>query len=150
MSFYTVTGSKTVTATTSPLNVTGGTTARPRICTYKLATGGVPTSDQGVEVQMRRSTTAGTGTSVTPTPTDTNDPASITAALSNLTAEPTYSAGSIDDLFFNPRATVQWAAYDPRAEFVAPATASNGIGFQCIAVGGAAGALLVTIGFYDR
>ncbi len=145
---YNAAGARAIAATQSPLIVSGGTTVRPRICTLRMATSGTPTSDQAVQAQLRRATTAGTGTSVTPAPTDPGAPAALSTSLQNLTVEPTYS-GVLSDFYFNPRATIQWAAYDPRAELIVPATANNGIGFQCIAVGGAAGNLAAEIGFYE-
>jgi hypothetical protein len=54
------------------------------------------------------------------------------------------------NFFFNPRTTIQWSAYDARGELLVPATANNGMGVQCVAVGGATGNLVAEFGFYDR
>lgn len=151
MAFYNVSGFIAAAATKTPLVITGGTTNRPRLATWMWSTDGVPTSDQGVEIALRRSTAAGTTTAVTPSPTDPSQVASITAAGSNATVEPTYTAGNAGfDQDFNPRATVQWAAYDPRAEIVVPATANNGLGFQILGAGGAGGNVRTSMGFYDN
>ena len=143
MANYTVVGSIAVAATKTALILGATTATRFRVAAFSLSTSGTPTSDQGIEVQVRRATALGTSTSVTPIACDSADPASVFTAGSNATVEPTYSAGAMLDRAFNARATIQWAAYDPRSELVAPATASNGIGFQCVGAGGAAGNLLV-------
>lgn len=150
MSFYTVNGSVAPASTVSPLNLTGGTTVRLRLATLCFSTTGVPTSDQGVDMKVQRSTTAGTGTSVTPRPNDSASVAAVATALSALTAEPTYTANSdVLRRAFNPRATVQWAAYDPRAEIITPATAANGVGAQIVTPGGAATLVVVEAGWYE-
>lgn len=140
----------TIAATKTALNLTGGTTCRPRLCDLRLTTTGAPTTDAQVNVRLQRSTTAGTGTSVTPSPTDPSDPASIATALSDLSAEPTYAAGQVMNWFFNPRSVIQWAAYDPRGEILVPATASNGLGAQVVAIGGSTGNMVCEMGFYDK
>jgi hypothetical protein len=132
-----------VAATKTPLILTATATLRPRILRYDWSTTGTPTSDQGIEVQVRRSTAAGTSTAYTPTLTDPSDPAATLVAGTNCTIEPTYSAGFIDDRAINPRATYQWAAYSPDDELILAAGAATGIGFQIIGAGGSAGNLLV-------
>jgi hypothetical protein len=127
--------------------MTGGTTSRIRLQELVLMASGTPSSDVGAEAQLRRSTTAGTGTAVTPSPVDSADPASIVAALENLTAEPTYSAGHVMRRVFNPRAVHTWVAYDQKSEIVSPATANNGLGVQMISAGGIGTAMLVEAGF---
>lgn len=150
MSYYNVSGFIAVAATKTPLIITGGTTVRPRLCAFCLSTDGTPTTDQGVEVALRRSTAAGTTTAVTPSPADSASVASITTAGSNATVEPTYTAGNAGfDRAFNPRVTHQWVAYDPRAEIIVPATAANGLGFQILGAGGAAGNVRADMGFYE-
>lgn len=144
MANYAATGSIAVAATKTPLILGATAATRFRITAFSLSTSGTPTSDQGVEVQVKRATALGTSTAVTPVALDSADPASVFTAGSNCTVEPTYTSTAVLlDRAFNPRATVQWAAYDPRSELIAPATAANGIGFQCVGAGGAAGNLLV-------
>jgi hypothetical protein len=120
-----------------------GSTAniRPRLKAFDWSTLGVPTSDQGVDIQIRRATALGTSTSYTLQNTDPSDSAvtPVLTAGTNCSVEPTYPAGFMFDRAFNPRLTHQWAAYDPSAELIMPATATNGIGFQVIAIGGGAG-----------
>jgi hypothetical protein len=124
-----------------------GSTAniRSRLKAFDWSTTGTPTSDQGVEVQIRRATALGTSTAYTLTNTDPSDSAvtPVLTAGTNCSAEPTYSAGFMFDRAFNPRMTHQWAAYDPSAELILPATASNGIGFQVVGAGGGVGNILI-------
>lgn len=146
MGYYTANGFIAAAATKTPLILGATAATRFRIQGYSLSTTGTPTSDQGVEIQLRRATALGTSTAFTPIANDPADPASVFTAGSNATIEPTYTAAAtLQDRAFNPRATVQWAAYDPRAELIAPATAANGIGFQVIGAGGAAGNVLVDV-----
>jgi len=150
MAYFNVSGLIAAAATKTPLLITATAAVRPRLAAFCWSTDGVPTSDQGVNMALRRHTVAGTSTAVTPSPADPANPAAVTIAGSNASVEPTYTAGNAGfDRAFNPRATVQWAAYDPRAEIVAPATAANGLGFQIIAAGGAAGNVRADMGFYE-
>lgn len=133
-----------VAATKTALILTSTAALRPRILRYDWSTTGTPTSDQGIEVQVRRSTAAGTSTAYTfkaSDPSDETAGATITAGT-NCSAEPTYS-GFLSDKTINPRMTHQWQAYRADEEIILPATAANGAGFQIIAAGGAAGNLLV-------
>lgn len=147
MGKYIVQGSKAIGATLTPLHIIGSASIKPRVCGIVLSTSGTPTSDQGVNVQLRRSTADGTGTSVTPTPTDAPQAAATSTAKSNYTVEPTYTAGSQLDFAFNPRATFQWAAYDRDSEIATLVASAAGIGLQIIAVGGGAGNVLADIIF---
>jgi hypothetical protein len=134
-----------VAATKTALIIGSTANIRPRIYRYDWSTTGTPTSDQSLEVQMRRATALGTTTAYTLHSTDPSDDA-VTPTLtagSNATVEPTYSAGSLVDKGINPRQTHQWQAYEQREEVILPATASNGVGFQIIGAGGSAGNLLV-------
>jgi hypothetical protein len=133
-------------ATKTALIIGSTANIRPRILRYDWSTNGVPTSDQGIEVQVRRATALGTSTAYTMRATDPSDEGltfSATAGV-NCTVEPTYTAGSwLHDRAVNPRMTHQWQAYTPDEELILPAVASNGIGFQIVGPGGAAGSLLV-------
>lgn len=140
MARYAFSGFIAVAATKTPIILGGGTTVRARLYGFCCSTDGVPTSDQGVEFALRRATALGTTTAVTPSAIDPADVASISTGGSNATVEPTYTAGNAGfDRAINPRATLQWAAYDQLAEFVVPATSANGIGIQILGAGGAAG-----------
>lgn len=138
-------------ATKSPLNLTGGTAVVMCLKELNLFSEGVPGSDAMVVVHGRRSTTAGTGTSVTPGVNSPGmRPAAETAALSELTAEPTYTAGSIITCSFNPRSRGgSWVAIDDEARICSPLTANNGVGFQCITVGGGTGVLRADTAFEE-
>lgn len=134
-----------IAATKTPLILGSTANIRPRVLQLDVSTTGTPTSDQGVEFQIRRATALGTSTSYTLTNTDPSDSAvtPVLTAGTNCTVEPTYSAGFLYDRAINPRMTHQWAAYSPDAELIAPATAANGIGFQLVGAGGGAGNCLI-------
>lgn len=137
MPTFDVTGSHAPAATTSPLNITGSATLRARITHVRAGTTGIPSSEASVQVFGRLSTTAGTGTAVTPGPRNGVSVAG-SSALSNLSAEPTYTAGQPKILLeFNPRLFAQWTAYDLNAAIESLAAAANGIGFQTQIAGGA-------------
>lgn len=137
MPTFDVTGSRAPAATQSPLNITGSATLRARITHVRAATTGIPSSEASVQVFGRLSTTAGTGTSVTPSPRNGISVAGCTA-LSNLSAEPTYTAGQPKVILeFNPRLFAQWTAYDLNAAIESLAASANGIGFQTQVPGGA-------------
>jgi hypothetical protein len=147
---YTISGSRAIAATQSALTLMGGTAVVMCAQQYVLSTSGTPTSDQNVNAQLRRLTAAGTGTSLTAgIKSPGSNPAAEATVLGNLTAEPTYTAGFIMDEYFNPRNRCQYQAYDQRGEIVSPLTASNGYGFQCIAVGGGAGNFNAQIGWVE-
>jgi hypothetical protein len=129
-----------VAATKTALIIGSTANIRPRILHWKCSTDGTPTSDQGLDFQIRRATALGTSTAVTlgaSDPSDTGGTPVVTAG-SNCSVEPTYSA-FLEEIAMNPRATPQWNAYSPDAELILPATAANGIGFQIQTAGGAAG-----------
>lgn len=133
-----------IAATKTALILGSTANIRPRIKAFDWSTTGVPTSDQGVEIQIRRATALGTSTSYTLTNTDPSDSAvtPVLTAGTNATVEPTYSAGFMFDRAFNPRMTHQWGAVDPSGELLLPATAANGVGFQIVGAGGGAGNFL--------
>jgi hypothetical protein len=134
-----------VAATKTALILGSTANIRPRILRYDCSTTGTPTSDQGIEFQVRRATALGTSTAYTLTNTDPSD-SGVTPVLTagtNCSVEPTYSAGFLADKAINPRMTHQWVAYSPDEEIILPATASNGVGFQIVGAGGAAGNFLV-------
>lgn len=142
---YLPTGTIAVAATKTPLIIGGTANMRFRIKKFDVSTTGVPTSDQSVEYQVRRATALGTSTAVTLKAADPSDEG-LTPTLSagsNCTIEPTYSTGFLADRAQNARATWTWTAYSIDDEMVGPAVASNGIGFQIQAAGGAAGNCLV-------
>jgi hypothetical protein len=129
-----------VAATKTALIIGSTANIRPRILHWKTSTDGTPTSDQGIDWQIRRATALGTSTGLTLGATDPSDTAGtpVVTGGSNCTVEPTYS-GYLEEIAQNPRATVQWNAYSPDAEIILPATAANGVGFQIQTAGGASG-----------
>lgn len=133
-------GKIAVAATKTALVLGSGTNTRPRILSYNCWTDGTPTSDQGIDWQLRRCTALGTTTAVTPKSTDPSDEG-LTFTMtggSNATAEPTYS-GFIEEIVMNPRLTYKWQAYDRADEIIVAAGAATGVGWQIQAAGGSAG-----------
>lgn len=130
-----------VAATKTALIIGSTANIRPRILRYDVSTTGTPTSDTGVEYQLRRATALGTSTAYTlqaSDPSDTAGTPTVTAGT-NCSVEPTYAAGWLVDRAQNPRATYQWAAYRTDEEIILPATAAAGVGFQITGAGGGAG-----------
>ena len=133
-------GKIAIAATKTPLVLGSGTNTRPRILSMTAWTDGTPTSDQGVDFQIRRCTVLGTTTAITPKSTDPSDEG-LTYTMTggaNATIEPTYS-GFIDEIVMNPRLTWKWQAYDRADEIIVAAGAATGVGVQCQAAGGGAG-----------
>ena len=136
MSIYSARGNQTVVARTV-LVIIATATIRPRVKRITGKNVGAVTLDSQIEVLVSRITTAGTTTAVTPAATDPNDPASVLIAGSNASAEPTYTANTLQvSLIFNPRGQDVWQAYDPAAEIILPAVAANGIGALLNTLGG--------------
>lgn len=137
MSIFKATGTKTTVSQTI-LGVQATAAVRPRILAYVLSNIGTVSTDSGFEVQLKRSTTAGTSTALTVAGPDPNEPTATVVAGSNFSAEPTYTANTLlDDVSVNPRSTYRWVAYEQRDELIIPATANNGIGWFLNALGGA-------------
>jgi hypothetical protein len=138
-------GTIAVAATKTALIIGSTANIRPRIQRYDVSTDGTPTSDQGIKYNVSRATALGTSTALTLAASDPSDTAGTPTVTggSNCTIEPTYSGQAIHTRSQNPRATYQWAAYRSDEEIILPATASNGVGFQMTAAGGAAGNFLV-------
>ncbi len=149
MGAYLTQGLKAIGATLTPLSIIGSASIQPRLMAFTLSTSGTPSTDQGVNVQLRRFTADGTGTAVTPAVTASPQAAATSTSKSNYTAEPTYSAGSLYDIAFNPRATFQWAAYTQDAEICALVASGAGLGFQIVAAGGGAGNVLANATFRE-
>jgi hypothetical protein len=102
---------------------------RPRIFDVIFGVEGTP-SDQAIVWDASRTTTVGTGTAATPNPIDPADPAALTVATANLTAEPTVTAASnLLPAAVNQRATIRWVP-TPGKELVIPATNLAGIAFR--------------------
>lgn len=143
---YTAAGFIAIAATKTALIVSGSANLRPRIKAYKWSTTGTPTSDQGVEVQIRRATALGTSTAYTlraPDPSDEGLTPVLVAGV-NCSVEPTYAAGSwLEDTAFNPRMTHFWSSNGiDSQDWIVAAGAATGIGFQIVGAGGGAGNFL--------
>ena len=132
---YSIAGDQNAAAATTLIGVTGAATIRPRLYYLTIGASATP-ADQANNMQVLRSTAAGTSTAVTPQAIDPGDPAALASAGSNHTLEPTYTAGSIMLSFsFNSRANFQWYA-NPGKEIVVPATAANGLGLRFVVATG--------------
>lgn len=148
---YAVTGSQDVTTATpgdTSLAVLTGTGGRASVYDFILTCGGTP-ADNAIQWLARRLTAVGTeGAGVVPAPLDPADAASTTDGAENHTAEPTYTAATeLFDQIINQRAAFRWVAA-PGGELVAPATASNGIGFTAFHAS-YTGSAEVTAHFYE-
>lgn len=123
---------RTASASASLGSMTADATRPRRLSVLDLILGSEATpADAAILFTVRRCTAAGTSTAVTPTMTNPADPATEYDAGENHSAEPTYTAGAILlNLPLNQRATFRWAALKEDAEWVMPATASNGFGIE--------------------
>lgn len=132
---YSIDGQDTNTAATTILELRSTTAIRPAI--YDLVSGSDATpADAAVEVNLQRTTTAGTSTSVTPQALDSGDPAATATAGEAHSAEPTYTANAVLLNFMqNQRATFRWVSA-PEGEIKLPA-AANGVGALSVTVSSA-------------
>ena len=110
------------------LGLTGSTTSPRRFKVYDLliGTNGTP-SDNAMEWDISRVTTASTATTVTAAPLDMADAAAINYSVVNSSTHGTITVGS--NLFYvgvNTRASYRWVAA-PGGELVGPATSSAGV-----------------------
>ena len=128
---YDVAGDQTTTTgLLSVLGITSATTIRPRIIFANLSVTSTP-ADYMMRWVLQRYTAAGTATSVVPSPRDPAAPATLAAAGSNHTAEPTYTSAEIKlDTGLANRNTYPF--YCDSAPIILPATAANGVGFQVV------------------
>lgn len=114
------------------VTIIAAATVRPQMYEAWFGSAAAPV-DYSIKAQIMRFTAAGTSAASPPTP-EPNDPAdvaSLTTAGWTHSVEPTYTAGKILLMVpFNARNTVRWVAYQPGREFVAPATAANGLGIR--------------------
>lgn len=101
-----------------------------RIAIYDLVFGSNTAGDTQFVFDVSRITTAPTGSAVVPQPFDPADPASVTLAAENLSANGTLTAGAIPlSVPMNQRSTVRWACRDGK-EIIIPAAADDGVQFQ--------------------
>jgi len=134
---YTVNGpSATGTSLKTAVTVVATAAVRPRIFEFAVGILTNPNAtDQQLEFALQRFTAAGTaGSSATPLSIDPGDVAAIATSRITHSAEPTYTAtGFLFDQAMNQRAMFRWVAV-PGYEFMAPATAANGIGLKNVLV----------------
>jgi hypothetical protein len=139
---YSVSGGQTSAASKTSVAIYSTAALRPFIYDVISSFTGTP-ADNSAEYQAKRCTTTGTSTAFTPLALDPGDPAATGTAGVAHTTEPTYTASSqLLDWDQNVRATFRWIAA-PDSELYLPAS-TNGIGFQCIGIGGSGQANVLT------
>ena len=127
---YASTGTQNVTTPADTVLGITGTAAQRLWCHFFCVSSYATPADNAIFWTLQRYTAAGTSTGVTPVALDPADPASVGVSGENHTVEPTYTAATeLWENAVNQRASLQlWTA--PGAEFVCPATAAAGIGWQ--------------------
>jgi hypothetical protein len=131
----------TTSANKTALRISSATTIRPKLYEFTIGTDlGTAAADNIITYTLQTGSANGTDTAVTPFQIDGGDPASLAAAGSNSSAEPTYTAGSLlwGPMGINQRATYRWVA-PPDGELilaaVATATARFMLGMQVKSAG---------------
>jgi hypothetical protein len=132
------TGTNTAAAKTA-LGITSSATVRPRVKYMKITNLGTVSVDSNMEVQVSRSTAAGTSTAVTAGDPDSSSPGATGLTFgSNHSAEPTYTANSmVARLIANPRGKDEFISMREDQDILLPSTAANGIGALINTLGGA-------------
>lgn len=127
---YAATGNQNVASPADTTLGITGTAAQRLWCYFFTISSQATPADNAILWTLQRYTAAGTSTAVTPAALDSADPAAVGIAGENHTVEPTYTAATeLWENAVNQRATLQYFAA-PGGEFVVPATAANGIGWQ--------------------
>jgi hypothetical protein len=134
---YTASGpSETGTANKTAVAVIASATVRPRLFEFAVSVLTPPNAtDQQLNFALQRFTVAGTAASApTPLPLDPADVAAVATAGITHSAEPTYTAGgALLNQCINQRSLFRWVAA-PGYEFMAPATAANGLGLRNVSI----------------
>lgn len=118
------------TGTDAVGELTGVTTVRGRINDLVFGQGSTP-ADNSVRWEVPRQTTSATGAAVVENALDPDAPLADLLVEEEITVGPTVTADSqLLDFDLNQRATFRWVA-SPDGEFLIPATAANGIFFNC-------------------
>lgn len=128
------------TANKSATTIVASSSVRPRLYEFNVGISTAPnTTDQQFQYAVGRFTVAGTaGSSPTPLPVDPADVAATATAGITHSAEPTYTAGgSLIQQWINQRGGFRWVAV-PGEEWMAPATAANGLGLYLVSIANAA------------
>lgn len=145
---YGFSGSITAAASKTIWGVTATAAVRPAIYEIILSSN-TAVADNAAEWNLFRFTAAGTSTAVVPEKADSGDPAATSVCGKNHSVEPTYTVTvGLCDLAVNQHATVRWVAA-PDCEFVAPATAANGFGFQCQGISNAGFTAISQVSFKE-
>lgn len=120
------------TATKTMVTVVAASTVRPRVFDLVVGNSVTPADTAGLYA-VTRFTAAGTtaGSAPTPNPLDFGDVAAIATVGWTHSAEPTYAAADLLQIPLNQRATFRYVC-SPGYEFVAPATAANGVGLRLV------------------
>lgn len=119
-------------ANKTALRISSATTIRPKLYEFTIGTDlGSAAADNVMTWTLQLGTANGTDTAVTPQLLDGGDPASLAAAGSNSSAEPTYTANAFmwGPMGINQRATYRWVA-PPDGEIILAAVASTGARFM--------------------
>ena len=132
---YSVDGNQNAAAAVTILGHTRG--ASKRTFTDYVAIGSAATpADQANNLQLNRTTAAGTSTAVTPRPFDPAEGAAVAAAGESHTSEPTKTADLVLlSLSPNSRSLAQWYAKAGRP-IIVPDTANNGLALVFIVATG--------------
>lgn len=129
-SHYSGFGAAAVGTDKTILALLASATVRPALKSFVLSFGGT-VGDVATILKLMRLTAVGTeGNGFTPIALDPADPAAIADYAAAHSVEPTYTANTeLWDGALNQRATFRHVC-EPGAEFIAPATANNGIGMK--------------------
>ena len=126
MPTYAVDGNQNAAAAITMLGTTRGSAKRHAWSYLNVGSGATP-ADQANNLQVNRTTAAGTSTAVTPRPLRDTEAASVTTAGENHSSEPTKTADLVLLSFsHNSRANFQFYT-NPGKEIEAPDTAANGL-----------------------
>ena len=127
---YAGTGAQNVASPTDTvITITGAASTRGWIYYFSLSSAATP-ADNAIEWIVQRHTAVGTATAILEVPLDGADGIALCLADENHTVEPTFTAATeVFDNAVNQRMTYTWNA-NPDGEFVIPATAAAGFGFQ--------------------
>lgn len=145
---YVATGLCTAGTNKTALDIIGTAATRAAIYDAWFSSVTAP-ADVAIRVLIQRITGVGTDTNVVPAALDLADPACVTLANENHSAEPTYTAATeLFDNSFNQRATLRFVTV-PGGELIVPATANAGIGFKSLATSSGTPQMEVTVHFQE-
>ena len=145
---YAATGAQNVASPTDTvITITGAATTRGFVYFFALSSAATP-ADNAIEWIVQRHTAVGTATALLEVALDGADAAALCLADENHTVEPTFTAATeVFDNGVNQRMSLQWNA-NPDGEFVIPATAAAGFGWQPVHAS-LTGSVEVTVHWYE-